>query len=62
MDTRRIRLGVGCKRLHNEELRSFYRSSNNVKMIKSKRIRLAGHVVRMEEGRRNFKIIIVEPT
>ena len=34
-----------------------YRSSNVVRIIKSRRLRLAGHVVRMEEGRSPFKIL-----
>ena len=38
-------------RLHNEELHSLYRSPNTVRVIKSRRLRLAGHVVRREEGR-----------
>ena len=44
------------KRLHNEELHSFYRSPNIIRAIKSRRLRWAGHVARMEEGRRAFKI------
>ena len=32
------------RRLHNEELHSFYRSSNIVKVMKSRRLRWAGHV------------------
>ena len=39
------------RRLHNEELHSLYRSSNIVRVIKSKRLRWAGHIARMEEGR-----------
>ena len=35
-----------------------YRSSNIVRVIKSKRLRWAGHVDRMEEGRVVFKILI----
>ena len=31
-------------------------------MIKSRRLRWAGHVVRMEEGRRAFKILTGKPT
>ena len=32
------------RRLHNEELRSFYRSPNIVIVIKSRRLRWAGHI------------------
>ena len=44
------------RRLHNEELHSLYRSPNIVSVIKSRRLRWAGHVARMEEGRSAFKI------
>jgi hypothetical protein len=39
------------RRLHDEELNSFYRSPNIVRVIKSRRLRRAGHVARMEEGK-----------
>ena len=50
------------RRLHNEELHSLYRSPNIVRVIKSRRMRWAGHVVRMEEGRSSFKILTGKPT
>ena len=34
-----------------------YRSPNIVRVIKSKRLRWAGHVARMKEGRSAFKIL-----
>ena len=40
----------------NEELHSSYRSPNIVRVIKPIRLRWAGHVARMEEGRSAFKI------
>ena len=43
--------------LHNEELHSLYRSPNIVRVIKSRRLRWAGHVTRMEQGRSAFKIL-----
>ena len=43
------------KSLHHEELHSLYRSLNIVRVIKSRRLRWAGHVVRMEEVRSAFK-------
>jgi hypothetical protein len=36
--------------LHNDELHSLYSSPNIVRVIKSRRMRWAGHVARMEEG------------
>ena len=53
---------VEWKRLHNEELHSFYRSPNIVRVIKSSRLRWAGHVARMEESRSPFKILTGKPT
>jgi len=39
------------RRLHNEELNDLYFSSNIVQVIKSRRMRWAGHVVRMGDER-----------
>ena len=39
-----------------------YRSPNIVREIKSRRLRWAGHVARMEEGRSVFKILTGKPT
>ena len=44
------------RRLHNQELHSLY-CSPNINMIKSRRLRWTGHVVRMEEGKSAFKIV-----
>ena len=42
-------------------LHSLYRSSI-VRVIKCRRLRWAGHVARMEEGRSAFKILTGKPT
>ena len=47
------------RRLHNEEL---HNSPNIVKVIKSRRLRWAGHIARMEEGRSAFKMLTGKPT
>ena len=39
-----------------------YRSPNIVRLIKSTRLRWAGHVARMEEGRSACKILTGKPT
>jgi hypothetical protein len=45
----------------NEELHNLYRSPNIVRGIKSRRLRWAGHLARMEEGRNAFKILSGKP-
>ena len=39
------------RKLHNEELHCLYLSPNILRVIRSRRLRWAGHIVRMEEGR-----------
>jgi hypothetical protein len=41
--------GGDWRKLHNEELHNFYSSPNIIRMLKSRRMRWAGHVGRMEE-------------
>ena len=43
------------RRLHNGELHSLYRSPNIVRVIRSRRLRWAGHAARMEEGKGALK-------
>ena len=53
------------KRLHNEELHRLYCSANIVRWIKSrrlKRLKWAGQVARIREGRNAFKISTGTPT
>jgi hypothetical protein len=50
------------RRLHNEELHCLYRSVNIVRVIKSRILRWAGHVDRMEESRSSFKMLTGKPT
>ena len=49
------------RKLHNEELNDLYSSLNIVRVIKSRRIRWAGHVARMEEGRGVHKVLVGKP-
>ena len=41
-----------------EELNDLYSSPNIVRVIKSRRMRWAGHVARMEEGRGVHKVLV----
>ena len=50
------------RRLHNEEHYSLYHSPKIVRVIKSRRLRWADHVTRMEEGRSAFKVLTGTPT
>ena len=49
------------RKLHNEELNDLYCSPNIVLMIKSSRMRWAGHVARMEDGRGVHKVLVGKP-
>jgi hypothetical protein len=46
---KRDEVTVVCRKLHNEELHNLYSSPNIIRMIKSRRMRWEGHVVRMGE-------------
>ena len=52
----------GERRRHHNELYSLYHSPNIVSVIKSRILRWAGHVARMEESRSAFKILTGKPT
>jgi hypothetical protein len=47
--------------LHNDELHSLYSSQNIVRVIKSRRMRWAGHVARMGEGRGVYRVLVGRP-
>jgi len=49
------------RRLHNEELNDLYCSPNIVRVIKSRRMRWAGHVARMGEGRGVYRVLVRKP-
>jgi hypothetical protein len=49
------------EKLHNDELHSLYSSPNIVMVTKSKRMRWAGHVARMGEGRGVYRILVGRP-
>jgi hypothetical protein len=40
----------GCRKLHNEGLHNLYSSPSIIRMIKSRRMRWTGHIVRMGEN------------
>jgi hypothetical protein len=48
------------RKLHNDD-HSLYSSPNIVKVIKSTRMRLAGHVARMGDGRGVYRVLVGRP-
>jgi hypothetical protein len=51
----------GWRKLHNEELHNLYSSPSTVGIIKSRRMRWAGHVSRMVEKRNVCRLLVVKP-
>jgi hypothetical protein len=49
------------RKLHNEELNDPYTSHNIVRLIKSKRLRWAGHLARIRLGRAVYRVLVVKP-
>jgi hypothetical protein len=49
------------KRLHNKELYALYSSPNIIRVIKSRRLRWAGHVARMGERRGAYRALVGKP-
>ena len=49
------------RRLHNEELNDLYSSPNIVRVIKSRRMRWAGHVACMGEERGVYMVLVGKP-
>jgi hypothetical protein len=49
------------RKLHNEEFRDLYSSPSIIRIIKSRRMRWAGHVVRMGEKRNAYRLLVGKP-
>jgi hypothetical protein len=49
------------RRLHNEELNDLYSSPNIVRVIKSRRMRWAGHVAHMGEEKGVYRVLLGKP-
>jgi hypothetical protein len=49
------------RKLHNEELRDLYSSPSIIKIIKSRRMRWAGHVAGMGEKRNAYRLLVGKP-
>jgi hypothetical protein len=57
------RYGVtgGWRKLHTEELHNLYSLSSIIRIIKSRRMRWAGHVARMGEKRNMYRLLVGKP-
>jgi hypothetical protein len=49
------------RKLHGEELHNLYSSTYTIRQIKSRRMRGAGHVERMVEERKLYKVLVGNP-
>jgi hypothetical protein len=49
------------RKLHNGELHNLYSSPDIIRKIKSTRMRWAGHVARMGEGRNMYRVLVGKP-
>jgi hypothetical protein len=51
----------GWRKLHNEELHDLYSSPSIIRIMKSRRMRWAGHVARMGEKRNVYGLLVRKP-
>jgi hypothetical protein len=49
------------RKLHNEELRDLYSSPSIIRIIKARRTRCAGHVARIEEKKKPYRLFADKP-
>ena len=55
---KRDEVRVDWRKLHNEELNDLYSSPNIIRVIKSRRMRWAGHVACMDERRGAYRVVV----
>jgi hypothetical protein len=58
---KRDEVKVSWRKLHSEEFHISYSSPSIIRMIKSRRMRLAGHVARMRTKRNGCRILLGKP-
>jgi hypothetical protein len=58
---KRDEVTVEWRKLHNEELHNLYLSPDNIRQVRSRRMRWAGHVARMGEERKMYKVLVGKP-
>jgi hypothetical protein len=52
---------IRVNELHNEKLHNLYSSPDIIRQVKSRRMRWAGHVARMVEERKVYKVLVGKP-
>jgi hypothetical protein len=58
---KRVEVTGECRKLHNEELLNLKSSPDIFRQIKSRRMRWAGHVAHMGEGRSVYRVLVGKP-
>jgi hypothetical protein len=58
---KRDEVTVEWRKLHNEELHNLYSSPDIIRQTKSRRMRWAGHVARMGEEIKVYKVLVGNP-
>jgi hypothetical protein len=58
---RRVEVTGEWRRLHSEELNNLYSSPDITRQVKPRRMRWAGHVARMGEERKVYKVLVLKP-
>jgi hypothetical protein len=56
-----VRQTGSWRKLHTEEIHNLYSSPSIIRMTKSRRMRWAGHIARMEEKRHAYRILVGNP-
>jgi hypothetical protein len=59
--SKRDKVTGGWGKLHNKELCDLYSSQSIIRMIKSRRVRWAGHVARMGKKRNTYRFVVGKP-
>ena len=56
-----VLVGLEWRKLHNDELSDLHSLPNIVRVVKLRRMRWAGHVARMGEGRGVYRVLVGKP-
>ena len=59
--TKRDEITGEWKKLHNAELHILYSLPNIIRYLKSRQLRWAGHVARMEQSRNAYRVLVGKP-